>query len=93
MLVYWTAILNYMCMAKMASQALSSSETAYADSLDQLHLKKYMSFISSLDPYTVPIDLLVFDVDVFSEVTYQTLYVNYLVFGPYPFFMNGYEGL
>ena len=72
----------------MASRA--SSETAYVDSLDQLHLKRYkekLSLIGGLDPYAVPRDSVVFDVAAFPKVTYPDI-VNYLVFGPSPFTME-----
>ena len=47
-----------------------------------------LSLIDGIDPYTVSKGTVVYNVDTFPAVSYLDI-VNYLVFGPNPFTMEG----
>lgn len=81
----WAAPPPVTC-GRMASE-LSSSKASYAESLDQLQYATYrdkLALIEGLDPYTVPSEAIVHDVEALPKITHRDIF-NYLIFSPSPF--------
>ena len=63
---------------------LSSSKSSYAESLDQLQYATYqdkLALIEGLDPYTVPNEAILHDIEALPKITHRDIF-DYLLFSP-----------